>query len=133
MQTSIHRKIGVVKNTLIAILGYFLQKTNVVINGKAKAFDKITAFLGFIIAQKREVVKQLVRGESGDTPFRTRTQLNFEPYGSRRKDLVDIFAPVRTLGAQDVGNEISEKSGQRKNHAVWRGFPLCYPNNLEPL
>ena len=45
MKTSIHRKIRMIKYTSITIFGYFFQKTNIVIHGKAKIFDKITAFL----------------------------------------------------------------------------------------
>ena len=45
MQTSIHRKIRMIKNALIANLGYFLQKTMLSSTVKQKLLIKIAAFL----------------------------------------------------------------------------------------
>ena len=59
--------------------------------------------------------------------FGHRTQLNFEPYGSRRKDLVEIFAPVRALGAQGIGNEDKREKQNKRPEAIASGFLFWLP------
>jgi hypothetical protein len=57
MQATVHRKIWVLEYAPIAIFRYFLQKTNIVVNSKAKAFDNTTASLRIIISQRNRFFK----------------------------------------------------------------------------